>query len=255
MEADLTMYLIVCPLVFLGGLVDAAAGGGGLITLPAYFLAGIPAHLALGTNKLSGMMGTAIATGRLWMAGFIDWRWALPGVVMALLGSAIGAKLALLVPEHWFQLVLAVVLPVVAFFVLAKRSGLSAQLGDMPARRRLLRLMGAALICGAYDGFYGPGAGTFMLLACSLWAKLDIRRASGEVKAMNLASNVAAFVTFVTSGQVFWTLGLAAGVFGILGNYLGAGLVLKKGASAVRPIIVCVLALLFVKTAWDFFGG
>ncbi len=252
MEAELTQYLIVCPLIFIGGFVDAIAGGGGLITLPAYLLAGVPAHLALGTNKLSGMMGTSIATGRLWAAGCINVKWAVPGIVMALLGSALGARLALMVPEHWFQLLLAVLLPVIAFFVVFKRTAISAQAGEMPEKRRLLILAAAAFLCGTYDGFYGPGAGTFMLLACSLWARLDVRSANGEVKAMNLASNVAAFVTFMMSGNILWTLGLAAGLFGIAGNYVGAGLVLNQGTKVVRPIIVIVLALLFVKTAWDF---
>lgn len=104
MEADILHYLIICPLVFLGGFVDAIAGGGGLISLPAYFLAGIPAHLALGTNKLSSLMGTAMATGRLWRAGCIEGKRALPAVVAALIGSSLGARMALLIPAQWFQL-------------------------------------------------------------------------------------------------------------------------------------------------------
>ena len=100
MEADILHYLIICPLVFLGGFVDAIAGGGGLISLPAYFLAGIPAHLALGTNKLSSLMGTAIATGRLWRAGCVEGKRALPAVVAALIGSSMGARLALLIPAQ-----------------------------------------------------------------------------------------------------------------------------------------------------------
>ena len=252
MEADILHYLIICPLVFLGGFVDAIAGGGGLISLPAYFLAGIPAHLALGTNKLSSLMGTSIATGRLWRAGCVEGKRALPAVVAALIGSSLGARLALLIPAQWFELFLAVLLPVVAFFVVFRRTAIRAEEAPMPEKRRLMILTISALICGTYDGFYGPGCGTFMLLAFTLWAKLDVRRANGEVKAVNLASNTAAFVTFLLSGNVMWTLGVTAGIFGIVGNYLGAGLVLNKGAVVVRPIIVTVLVLLLVKTGWDF---
>ena len=102
MELDLITFLIVCPLVFLGGLVDAVAGGGGLIALPAYLIAGVPAHLALGTNKLSSAMGTVVSAFRLWRAGFLNIRKSLPAIVCSLLGSAAGAHLALLVPEHVF---------------------------------------------------------------------------------------------------------------------------------------------------------
>lgn len=123
--------------------------------------------------------------------------------------------------------------------------------GIITARKQLVILCIASLICGAYDGFYGPGAGTFMLLAFTLWAKMGVRSASGTMKAVNLASNIAAFATFALSGEVIWLLGLTAGIFGIAGHYIGAGLVLQNGTKIVRPIIGVVLAVLFVKTAWE----
>ena len=113
MELDLITFLIVCPLVFLGGLVDAVAGGGGLIALPAYLIAGVPAHLALGTNKLSSAMGTVVSAFRLWRAGFLNIRKSLPAIVCSLLGSAAGAHLALLVPERVFELILVGLLGIV----------------------------------------------------------------------------------------------------------------------------------------------
>lgn len=115
MELDLITFLIVCPLVFLGGLVDAVAGGGGLIALPAYLIAGVPAHLALGTNKLSSAMGTVVSAFRLWRAGFLNIRKSLPAIVCSLLGSAAGAHLALLVPERVFELILVGLLPFLCF--------------------------------------------------------------------------------------------------------------------------------------------
>lgn len=236
---------------FLGGLVDAVAGGGGLIALPAYLIAGVPAHLALGTNKLSSAMGTVVSAFRLWRAGFLNIRKSLPAIVCSLLGSAAGAHLALLVPERVFELILVGLLPIAAFFVLSKRAVMSNDEGIITARKQLVILCISSLICGAYDGFYGPGAGTFMLLAFTLWAKMGVRSASGTMKAVNLASNIAAFATFALSGEVIWLLGLTAGIFGIAGHYIGAGLVLQNGTKIVRPIIGAVLAVLFVKTAWE----
>lgn len=148
MELDLITFLIVCPLVFLGGLVDAVAGGGGLIALPAYLIAGVPAHLALGTNKLSSAMGTVVSAFRLWRAGFLNIRKSLPAIVCSLLGSAAGAHLALLVPERVFELILVGLLPIAAFFVLSKRAVMSNDEGIITARKQLVILCISSLICG-----------------------------------------------------------------------------------------------------------
>ena len=254
MELDLVTFLIICPLVFLGALVDAVAGGGGLITLPAFLIAGVPGHLALGTNKLSSAMGTIVSTYRLWRAGFLNIRKSLPAIVCSLTGSVVGANLALLVPERVFGLLLVGLLPFAAFFVLSKRTTLSNEDGDIAPKKQLAILCASSVACGAYDGFYGPGAGTFMLLAFAFWAKMGVRSAAGTMKAVNLASNSAAFVTFAVSGEVIWLLGITAGLFGIAGHYIGAGLVLKNGTKIVRPIIGVVLSVLFIKTAWELFA-
>ncbi|MBS5451791.1 MAG: TSUP family transporter [Coriobacteriia bacterium] len=250
---DLLTLLIVCPLVFLGGFVDAIAGGGGIITLPAYLMAGLPPHIALATNKLSSAVGTCVSTARLARGGYIDARLALPVVACALLGSPVGARLALLVPETAFRFVLMLALPIVAVFVLRRKS-LRSETTPMARGRRTLLMGACALACGIYDGFYGPGTGTFLLLLFSGVAQLGVRDASGQTKAANLASNIAALVTFALAGQVWWALGLIAGVFGIAGHYLGAGRVLKDGTRIVRPIIAVVLVLLFAKTALELAG-
>ena len=251
MEFDfLTTLLIVCPLVFLGGLVDAIAGGGGLITLPAFLIAGVPAHMALGSNKLASMIGTSVSTFRLWRAGFLKVREALPAVFCAFIGSAVGARIALLVPEEVFRYILIVLLPFAAIVVFRK-SAIPAEGEEMEKSKRLAIVAAMLLLCGAYDGFYGPGAGTFMLLSYTILARMGVREASGQMKAVNLSSNLAAFATFALSGEVIWALGLIAGCFSIAGHYIGAGLVLKNGTKIVRPIIAVVLSILFVKTAWE----
>lgn len=252
---DPITLLIVCPLVFLAQLVDSIAGGGGLISLTAYLLGGLPAHVAIGTNKLSAAIGTAIATGRFAKSGYIKLKLAAPAVAGALAGSAIGAQLALLTPDGIFQWIMVVALPLTAFFVLRKRSLQVEPDVQIPMTKQLVIIAVASFGIGMYDGFYGPGTGTFMLIAFTAAAKLPLREAAGEVKAANLASNVAALVTFAASGVVWWELGLIASVFSIAGGYIGAGMVMKDGDKIVRPIIIVVLCLLLIKVIYDLVIG
>lgn len=248
---DPITLIIVCPLVFLAMFVDAIAGGGGLISLTAYLVAGLPAHLALGTNKVSGAIGTLIATGRFARAGLIQARLAIPSIVFALAGSAIGTKIALFTPESVIQMVMVFALPIVAFFVLRKRSLDVPSDCAISVKKQIAIIAVASFFIGAYDGFYGPGTGTFMLIAFTAAAKLPVREANGEVKCANLASNIASLATFAANGCVYWELGLIASVFAIAGSYLGSGMVMKDGAKIVRPIMIVVLALLFVKVLTD----
>ncbi len=241
-------YLIVCPLVFLAGFVDAVAGGGGLISLPAYLLAGLPTHTALATNKLSSATGTAVSTGRFLKNGFVPLKLSLFAVPMALIGSTIGASISLLLSERVIQGLLLAVLPVVAFYVLRNRDmGESPLTGTRPPRQLLLITMGSAFVIGMYDGLYGPGTGTFMLLILTGLGRMDLRSASGTTKMVNLASNVAALATFIYHGQVYWPLGLTASLFSIAGHYTGAGMVAKDGKRIVRPVVLTVLGILFIR--------
>ena len=241
-----SMVLIACTGVFLASLLDAIAGGGGIISLPTYLLAGLPIHMALGTNKVSASLGSLASTGRYIHQGYIDWKLAVPSVVMALLVSMGGTRLQLLVDETYLQYLLLVVLPVVAVVVLRQREFREIP-GDIPRRRQAAVVLTASLIIGAYDGFYGPGTGTFLLLVYTGLGQMDVRTASGNVKAVNLASGIGSLVTAVLYGQVFWQLGLIATAASFAGHYVGAGLTIKNGAKIVRPVAVVALGLLAVK--------
>lgn len=240
-------FLIVCPLVFLAGFVDSIAGGGGLISLPAYLLAGLPIHNAIATNKLSSTTGTLVSTLRLVRNHFADLKLALPCMAASFCGSILGARIALLTSDAILKIVLLILLPIVAFYVLKKKD-LEPDLTTQPSHRtQLTILISSSLLIGIYDGFYGPGTGTFLLLVYTALAKIDVRTASGNMKLVNLSSNVSALVTFLLAGKVIWTLGLAASVFSIAGHYIGSGMVMKNGTRIVRPIILVVLGLLFLK--------
>lgn len=246
-------YLIVCPLVFLAGLIDSIAGGGGLISLPAYLIAGVPPHIALGTNKTSSSMGTVVSAAKLAKNGFVDRRTAIPGGLCAVAGAIVGATISLYVEDTVITHMMIVILPVVAFYVLRSRTlGESEKTGTLTGGRLIGAVCGIGLVMGIYDGFYGPGTGTFLLLLLTGLAHLDTRRAAGTTKVMNLSSNLAALGTFLINGKVYYSLGLVSGLFCIAGHYIGSSLVVRGGRRVVRPMILVVLCILFGKLALGF---
>ena len=241
-------FLIVCPLLFLAGFVDSIAGGGGLISLPAYLLAGLPTHLAIGTNKLSSACGTSLTTIRFIRKGLVRWKLALPGVAAAMLGSSLGSRLSLAADERLIRGLLLAVLPIAAFLVLNRRLFPDREQDEeVSPRRTLLVCLISALVIGFYDGFYGPGTGTFLIVAFTVFAKLSVGTANAQAKVINLTTNLTALAVFLRGGTVLAPLGLAAAGCNMLGNYLGSGLAMSKGAKITRPIILGVLALLLVK--------
>lgn len=241
-------FFIVCPFLFLAGLIDAIGGGGGLISLPAYLLAGVPVHAAIATNKLSSTCGTTLATARFIKNKLVSIKLAVPSVLAAIIGSALGAHLSLLVEEKIMQYVLFIVLPVTAFIVLNKKlfhdSGKDEITFD---RHTYATAIIAALIIGVYDGFYGPGTGTFLIIAFTVFAHLSVKKANAQAKVINLTTNITSLVVFLLNGQVMIVLGLAAAVCNMVGGYIGAGLVMTKGTKIVKPSIILVLGLLCLK--------
>ena len=240
------MAAIVVIGVFLASFVDGVAGGGGIISVPTYFLAGLPAHLALGTNKLSSGIGTVVSTLRFIRGGFVNWRLAIPSVVLALYGAHLGTRLQLALDERYLKWLLLLVLPLVAFVVLRQKK-LPEEPGEIAPRRQTAIVLASSLLIGAYDGFYGPGTGTFLILIYCGMAKMDLRTAFGNVKLVNLASNVGALATSLMHGKVFIVLGLIGALASVGGHYLGSGLAIKDGSKIVRPVILIVLVLLAVK--------
>lgn len=248
MEITVTTYLIICPMLFLAGLVDAIGGGGGLISLPAYLIAGLPPHTAIATNKMSSSCGTALATYRFIRAGLVNLKIAVPSVVMAVLGSSIGANLSLMMDEKILMKVLILMLPVSALVVLNRKLFKDNGAEEVTAdRKTIITAMVSALIVGCYDGFYGPGTGTFLLIAFTVFAKLGVRKANAQAKVINLTTNLTSLLIFFLNGQVLFVVGIAGAVCNMIGGYIGAGMVMKNGAKIARPSILFVLLLLVIK--------
>ena len=247
MQLTVKMFLIVCPMLFLAGFVDAIGGGGGLISLPAYLFAGLPIHSTVATNKLSSACGTSLATGRFIRHGLIDFKLAVPSVICAIAGSSLGAQLSMRMSEQVMKNVLFVALPVAAFFVLNKHLFRDRGTEAKEDRRTFIVASASAFVIGIYDGFYGPGTGTFLIIAFTVFAKMGIRSANAQAKIINLTTNVTSLVIFLIHGQVVIPLGLAAAACNMAGNYIGAGLAMDKGTKIVRPVILIVLVLLLIK--------
>lgn len=247
---------VLSLLVYLAGVLDSLAGGGGLITLPAYLAVGLPPGLVLGTNKCASSIGTTASVFRYFRSLRLDWRPVPPMALAALVGSAGGAGLAMLLDPRWMRPLMLVALPVVGWSVLSKHHfGLGDRSGELGRAGLMARSVGVAFPVGAYDGFFGPGTGTFLALGLTRICRYDLMRATGYAKALNLSSNLAALVSFLLAGRVHVGLGLAMGGMSLLGNLTGSHLGLKRGAAVIRPAIALICAGLFCKIAFDLFRG
>jgi len=244
--------LILCPLIFLASFIDAIAGGGGLISLPAYIFAGLPIHVAYGTNKFSASMGTATAAVNYLRGGCIDYKAAVAGCLGALIGSWVGTRLALSLSPRALQVCLMVLLPLVGVFIVSSRGIGNAQLKNQP-REKIKFILSAliGLVIGCYDGFFGPGTGLFMTLALSGLVHLDLIKAVGTTKLLNLSSNMASMLTWLINGKILFSVAIPCTLCSIAGGYLGSRLAMKVGKKLIRVVLVLVAALLFIKIALD----
>ena len=248
MEGLAKMLVVVCPLVFLGGFVDSVAGGGGLITLPAYMMAGVPVHFAAGTNKVVNGCGTAAASVKFFRSGKIRIYAALCAGLGALIGGYIGAEIAKQLSESLLKGLMLVALPLVAVFLVVKKD-FGQETGETrrPRPYEMGVSLGIGLVIGCYDGMIGPGTGTFLIMAFTALLQMDMVTASGCSKVGNLASNIAAAASFIMGGKVMWALVVPAAACSMLGNYCGARYAIRGGGKKIRGMIFVVLGMLFVK--------
>lgn len=249
----MTTYLIVCPLVFLAGFVDAIAGGGGLISLPAYILAGIPMHHAIATNKMSSFMGTSLASYVYYKKGFMKWKLCIAGIVAALIGATIGANISLYLQENILKGILLVVLPLIGLYILKGNALQDSSELFIDNVKLYIYCFLIAFVVGIYDGLYGPGTGTFLMLLLTGICHLNLNIAQGTTKAINLTTNITSLVVFLVSGKVMILLGLVAGACNMLGNYFGSHMFVSKGSSFAKPVTLFVLVVFMAKILIEMF--
>ena len=248
--------LILCPIIFLSAFIDAIAGGGGLISLPAYIFVGIPIHNAYATNKFPASMGTAMAVTNYIKGGCIDFTAAIPGSIAAIIGSFIGTRLALSLSPRALQICLMVILPLVGIFIFTKRGVENSDTAVQRSTR--FKVMSSSLIglvFGCYDGFFGPGTGMFMTLALSGLVHLDLIKSVGSTKLINFSSNFTAMITWLISGKILFPIAVPCMVCSVAGGFLGSRMAIKTGKKLIRLVLALVSILLFVKIAVDLLFG
>lgn len=245
--ADLSAWVVVALVAaaFLAGLIDSIAGGGGLITVPALLLAGVAPIDALGTNKLQAVFGSGSATIAYGRAGHVDLRAMLPLASVSAAGSAVGAVVANVVPGDALDVMIPVALVLVAVYFLVRPDP-----GDIERPRRISPTafaIGIVPVIGFYDGVFGPGTGSFFMVAYVGLAGYGILRATAHTKVLNFASNLGALIVFAVSGSMIVGLGLAMGTAQILGASTGSRLAIRHGGRIIRPLLVVTCIAMAVR--------
>lgn len=250
MEIDIATLLFLIAAGFVAAFIDSVVGGGGLISLPALLFAGVPPGMALGTNKLAGTMGSLTSTISFMASGKINYRlvrWLFP---LALAGSALGAYTVTRIPSEFLKPLVVVMLVLVGLYTAFKKSW-----GSVSTYRGLSRyaawasgLVAAGI--GYYDGFFGPGTGSFLIFAFLLLG-FDFVVAAGNAKVLNFASNIGSLLLFMLLGKVNYLYGLPMGLAMIAGALTGSQLAIRKGTTYVKPLFLVVTALLIGKQVWD----
>ncbi len=248
MELGFDLIAFLAAAAFVAGMIDAVAGGGGLITIPALLAAGVPPVAALATNKLQSTFGTAGACFAYARRGHIDFRrFAIPAMT-AFLGSALGAFLVTQIdPTFLSGLLPALLVAMALYYLLAPPMGEE----DRHSRAGPALLAAMAFIIGCYDGFFGPGTGSFITTALVAIFGMGLIRAVAHTKLLNLASNVAALIVLVAAGHVLWVAGLAMAVGSLAGGQVGAHVAIRFGARAARPLLIIVSLALTAKLLTD----
>ncbi|MGD9476445.1 TSUP family transporter [Shinella sp. G-2] len=249
--ADIAFHVLFLLFLtaFVASFIDSIAGGGGMITIPAMLLAGIPPLETLGTNKLQSLFGSGSATLAYARAGHVNLREQLPMALLAAGGSVIGAFLATVVPGDVLKIMLPFLLVAIALYF-----GLKPNIGDVDKHRRMSTFLFTVTLVpmiGLYDGVFGPGTGSFFMLAFVTLAGFGILKATAHTKFLNFGSNVGAFVVFVFYGVILWKVGLAMGVGQFLGAQAGSRVAMKSGAKLIKPLLVITSIALAIRLMAD----
>jgi uncharacterized membrane protein YfcA len=254
MELELWLVALIGAAFFAAGFIDSIAGGGGLISLPAFLLTGLPPEVVLGTSKTATTFGTGSALLNYARNGLVIWRMAPAGIPASLLGAWLGSQAILLFDSGTIGKIMLFLLPLGAIVTLMpkKTAALSRGGQDLAFRHLYVYTPLICLALGGYDGFFGPGTGSFFIIAHFLFLKIGLVQASATAKLLNLATNISSMVVFALNGCVLLWLALPLAACNIAGNLAGSRLAIKIGAGFVKKILYVSLSLLFASLIWKF---
>lgn len=247
-DLNILMFLLVAG--FIAAFIDAAAGGGGLISLPALMMTGMPPNVALGTNKMASVMGSFTSTLSFLRSGKIDFQLIKYLFPIDFIGSVIGVCTVQLIPPHFLKPLVVVMLVMVTIYTFFKKDWGSESTYRGMTQRTLVLSGLIAFTLGFYDGFFGPGTGSFLIFGFLLIG-FDFVVAAGNAKALNFASNIAAVLSFGYLGSINYAYGIPMGIVMIFGAMAGAKVAITKGAAYVRPMFIFMSVVLIGKQLWD----
>lgn len=238
---------------FLAGFVDSISGGGGLLLMPALLFAGLPPQTALGTNKFANSIGTSFALVNFMRSKKVVWRIAAIGISFSLLGAFLGSKAILVFPNETVGKIIVILLPLAVLGVFIPKIKRVNSSDDLLPRALYNRVVPICLVIGFYDGFFGPGTGSFLIIAFYAFVGLDLLHASATAKVFNLSSNIGALIVFLIEGKVVFLLGLPLALANIAGNYLGSTLAIKVGSKVVKGFLLVSFVILFISLFWKYY--
>ena len=246
-KISLINIVFLCLAGFFAAMVDSIAGGGGIISLPAYLLAGIPPHIALGTNKFSSTAGAFTSSRKFIKSGNVNFSIIKYLIPFTLLGSALGVNTVLKINQKYLSTVVLVLILFVGLYTLfSKNIGLRDNLKPVTSYRLFVGIL-IAFSLGFYDGFFGPGTGSFLIFGLINIFGFNFVRASGNAKVLNFISNFSALVMFGIRGQIYYLIGLPVAICMVAGAHVGTKLALRNGAKFIKPIFVAMSLAVAVK--------
>lgn len=251
MEFEIWQYAVFFITALIGGFVDAIAGGGGIIAVPVLMAMGIPPHAALATNKLQGSFGSFTAALNFALKGLVNFKEIFSGIIFTFIGACVGTYLVLQIDTKFLNyLVPAMLAGIFIYTILSPKIGEEEKKAKISSRFFYIIF---GLVLGFYDGFFGPGTGSFWTFTLVGFLGLYMKKAVAHTKVLNFTSNIVSLGVFVYGGSILWTVGLIMGIGQVIGGYLGSNMVIKKDIKFIKTMFLIVVGVTILKILYDMF--